>query len=94
MLIDSGDSDNTDEEEAEDVVGTAYREKLTSVDGFTQTRTGRVKFNKDTKKRRRENAELEDIEMGDATTENATTKKIKRKKSVVKVGQEFKAKVS
>jgi ribosomal RNA-processing protein 12 len=95
MVIDSDDSGGSEDEEAEeDVVGTAYREKLTSVDGFTQTRTGRVKFNKDTKKRRRENAELEDIEMGDATVDKAAAKKVKRKKSVAKVGQEFRAKVS
>lgn len=66
---------------------------MTSVDGFTRDTKGHVKFNKDTKKRRRENEEAgldEDITMTDQTTEKH--KKAKRK-NPLKVGQEFKAKV-
>ena len=93
MLIES-DSDSDQAEAEEDVEGTAYRETLTSADGFTRGRDGRVKFNKDTKKRRRENEELDgDVEMADATADKSAAKKLKRKKSVVKIGQEFKAKV-
>ncbi|KAI0696713.1 ribosomal RNA-processing protein 12 [Cytidiella melzeri] len=71
----------------EDVEGVAYRESMTSADGFTRGPNGRVKFNKDTKKRRREADE--DVEMGDAHTE--PPKKEKRR-SQAKFGQEFKAK--
>ena len=63
MVID--DKANEDEAMEEDVAGAAYKESLTSVDGFTRGPNGRVKFNKDTKKRRREN-EDEDVEMGEA----------------------------
>ena len=92
MLIES-DSDDSDDQAEEDVEGTAYKEALTSADGFTRGRNGVVKFNKDTKKRRRENAEMDDgdVEMADATA--TLDRKQKRKKSVVRVGQEFKAKV-
>lgn len=76
-----------------DVAGTAYRESITSVDGFTRGPNGRVKFNKDTKKRRRDNDEIEDVEMADGDTGFRKGKKYKRR-SVVKLGQEFKAKAS
>jgi hypothetical protein len=89
MVIEESDSDAVGVAEP-DVAGTAYREALTSVDGFTRGSGGRVKFNKDTKKRRRENAvEDEDVEM--AEMEPART--AGKKKSEVKLGHEFKAKV-
>ncbi|KIJ68150.1 hypothetical protein HYDPIDRAFT_83324 [Hydnomerulius pinastri MD-312] len=76
---------------AKDVAGSAYRESITSVDGFTRGPNGRIKFNKDTKKRRRENQDDEgDVEMADAETA-VDTKKNKRR-SDVKLGHEFKAK--
>jgi len=61
------------------------------VDGFTRGPGGRIKFNKDTKKRRRENAiEDEDVEMAETEPTSRTTEK---KRSEVKLGHEFKAKV-
>lgn len=87
MVID--DKGDEDEQMEEDVAGTAYRESLTSVDGFTRGPNGRVKFNKDTKKRRREN-EDDDVEMADA---EATSGKKAKRKADPKFGHEFKAKV-
>ena len=89
MIIEESESDAVGVAE-QDVAGTAYQEALTSVDGFTRGPSGRVKFNKDTKKRRRENAvEDEDVEM--AETEPART--AGKKRSEAKLGHEFKAKV-
>jgi ribosomal RNA-processing protein 12 len=90
MIIEKSDSDAGGEAEP-DVAGTAYREALTSVDGFTRGPGGRIKFNKDTKKRRRENAvEDEDVEMAETEPTSRTTEK---KRSEVRLGHEFKAKV-
>lgn len=79
----------------EDVIGNAYRESVTSVDGFARGPGGRIKFNKDTKKRRREYNEIdEDVEMAD--DENISTgrkKSRKKEKNEPKLGHEFKAKV-
>ncbi|KAH7916528.1 armadillo-type protein [Hygrophoropsis aurantiaca] len=76
---------------AADVAGSAYRENMTSVDGFTRGPNGRIKFNKDTKKRRRENEDADgDVEMGDAEVPSGTTKN--KRRSDVKLGHEFKAK--
>ncbi|PIL36261.1 hypothetical protein GSI_01923 [Ganoderma sinense ZZ0214-1] len=75
----------------EDVEGNAYRENLTSVDGFTRGPNGKVKFNKDTKKRRRENEDMDgDVEMADGEGQKAD-KKTKRR-AEPKFGHEFKAK--
>jgi ribosomal RNA-processing protein 12 len=95
MMIDSdSDSDAADvKPTGTDVAGSAYRESITSVDGFTRGPNGRVKFNKDTKKRRRENNEAEDVEMGDVEAGSRKNKTNKRK-SEVKLGHEFKAKVT
>jgi len=76
-----------------DVAGTAYRENITSADGFIRGPHGRVKFNKDTKKRRRQTMDVEeDVEMGDEEVRSRKEKKDKRKPEV-KFGHEFKAKV-
>jgi ribosomal RNA-processing protein 12 len=95
MIIDFG-SDSDAEMDVKrtgpDIAGSAYRESITSVDGFTRGPNGRVKFNKDTKKRRRENDEAEDVEM-DVEAGSGKNKKNKRK-SEVKLGHEFKAKVT
>jgi len=89
MIIEESESEDVGVAEP-DVAGTAYQEALTSVDGFTRGPSGRIKFNKDTKKRRRENAaEDDDVEM--AETEPA--KMARKKRSEVKLGHEFKAKV-
>ena len=84
--------DEAHQDPAANAAGTAYRESITSVDGFTRGRNGRVKFNKDTKKRRRENEDLNgDVEMADGELNNGR----KSKRSFDKqLGHEFKAKVS
>ncbi|TDL26142.1 NUC173-domain-containing protein [Rickenella mellea] len=99
MVIDN-DSDSDDNEDrakvkpSEDVAGAAYYESLTSADGFTRGPNGRIKFNKDTKKRRRENDQAgSDVEMADATpTTTAAGHKKAKRDTVVKLGREFKAK--
>ncbi|THH02095.1 hypothetical protein EW026_g741 [Hermanssonia centrifuga] len=89
MIIDNDNDDSSGENMGEDVVGTAYREAFTSADGFTRGPNGRVKFNKDTKKRRRENND-EDVDMADG--EAGTGGRGAKRRSEVKFGQEFKAK--
>ncbi|KAF8200713.1 armadillo-type protein [Pholiota molesta] len=96
MVIDE-DSDSDDaaaaRNAATDVAGAAYRETMTSVDGFTRGPNGKVKFNKDTKKRRREEDALQDVEMADAEEVSAGSKAKKpKKKDEPKFGHEFKAK--
>ncbi|KAI6121709.1 armadillo-type protein [Pisolithus sp. B1] len=76
---------------ADIAAGGAYKESITSADGFTRDAKGRVKFNKDTRKRRRENADEDgDVEMADDTVENSS--KRNKRRSEVKLGHEFKAK--
>ena len=94
MIID----ENSDVEEdtpadAAAGAGTAYIEGMTSVDGFTRGPTGKIKFNKDTKKRRREEA-AQDVEMADAELPAASKPKKPKRKDEPKFGHEFKAKVS
>ena len=98
MIID--DSDDSENETShihkqgskdEDITGKAYKESMTSADGFTRGQGGRLKFNKDTKKRRREDLD-EDVEMADG--ENAGTgRRKKQEKKELGFGHEFKAKV-
>ncbi|EKM80725.1 hypothetical protein AGABI1DRAFT_71216 [Agaricus bisporus var. burnettii JB137-S8] len=79
--------------EDEVIVGNAYKESMTSVDGFTRGAGGRIKFNKDTKKRRREEIERDDdVEMADAENISAGKKSKKIGKSEPRLGHEFKAK--
>lgn len=92
MIIDEDNGSDNEKPAVTDVAGTAYRESMTSVDGFTRGPNGRVKFNKDTKKRRREDEELEDVEMADGEAGSTKAKKNKRKADA-RIGQEFKAKV-
>jgi len=91
MIFDASDSDaDADAPTADDVLaGAAYQENITSADGFTRGRNGRVKFNKDTKKRRREHNEDQgsDVEMGNPAPQ------ARKEKQAAKLGQEFKAKV-
>ncbi|EPQ57690.1 hypothetical protein GLOTRDRAFT_37808 [Gloeophyllum trabeum ATCC 11539] len=92
MVIDE-ESDSDAAPAAEDVVGTAYRESMTSADGFTRGPNGRMKANKDTKKRRRENAEADqDVEMEDVAAAPEGKKGSKQRKTEAKLGHEFKAK--
>lgn len=89
MHIDEADDEEEGEEE-DDVAGNAYRENITSVDGFTRGRNGRIKFNKDTKRRRDE--ELDgDVEMEDGTSPKP--KKSPKKTATPNLGHSFKAKV-
>lgn len=92
MIIDDSDSDDEAANAATDVAGTAYRENLTSVDGFTRGANGKIKFNKDTKKRRREEDAAMDVEMADVEPAATKAKKAK-KKDEPKFGHEFKSKV-
>jgi ribosomal RNA-processing protein 12 len=75
----------------DEVEGKAYLEQMIAVDGFTRGPDGKVKFNKNTKKRRAEEAlaDFDDADMADATR-NA---KKSKKKEPIRLGQEFKAKV-
>jgi hypothetical protein len=81
--------------------GTAYVESMVSTDGFTRGANGRIKFNKDTKKRRRVEADFADgMEVDELATNAASgakstqpNKKLKEKKNQKKLGHEFKAKV-
>src|SRR6202043_1242704 len=94
MIID-GESDGDDEKTPAEKVpeGNAYLESMVSVEGFTRGPHGRVKFNKDTKKRRREQENLDgDVEMENIES-SAKSKQIKPRKGL-KPGHEFKAKVS
>ncbi|GBE81173.1 hypothetical protein SCP_0309000 [Sparassis crispa] len=90
MVID--EEDGSDEDDANAAADDAYRESLTSADGFTRGPNGRVKFNKDNKKRRRgnEDAGNEDVEMGDGESRVATKKN--KRRTDTKLGHEFKAK--
>jgi ribosomal RNA-processing protein 12 len=93
MIIDEEEGDAGQADSAVDVAGTAYRETITSVDGFTRGPNGRVKFNKDTKKRRRDNEDVDgDVEMGDREAGTGKSKKAKQR-AEPKFGHEFKAKV-
>jgi hypothetical protein len=68
-----------------------YKESLTSVNGFTRGPNGKIKFHKDTKKRRREEMSEDDVEMADTAVDLVASKS--KRRNEVKVGQEFKAKV-
>ncbi|KAJ7496027.1 armadillo-type protein [Mycena galericulata] len=92
MIIDEGSDIPGQPDAATDVAGTAYRENITSVDGFTRGANGRVKFNKDTKKRRRDNEDVDgDVEMAEGDGGHGKPKKPKRR-GEPKFGHEFKAK--
>jgi ribosomal RNA-processing protein 12 len=90
MIVDDEDEDEEVGNNIEDIAGVAYREQMTSVEGFTRGTNGRVKFNKNTKKRRAAE-DMEDVEMDDAPA--ATSPSKSKKREIVRLGQEFKAKV-
>ncbi|KAF8628897.1 hypothetical protein AX15_003680 [Amanita polypyramis BW_CC] len=92
MYIDESEEEEKGREGEGSVAGNAYRESITSVDGFTRGRNGRIKFNKDTKKRRRDEELEEDVEMEDGT--NPKPKRGKKKAEAPNLGHTFKAKVS
>lgn len=94
MIIDDDNSDSDtpqSKSKPKYVEGNLYKESLTSVDGFTRGSNGKVKFHKDTKKRRREEMSEDDVEMADVGGEEMASKS--KKRNEFKVGQEFKAKV-
>lgn len=97
MLIEESSDSEADGGERDEVAGAAYREMITSTDGQTRDASGRVRFGKDTKKRRaaeREGEAAEDVEMADGTGAGGKNGARKKKnQTVVKVGAEFKAKV-
>ncbi|KAB5591981.1 Ribosomal RNA-processing protein 12 [Ceratobasidium theobromae] len=97
VIEESADEDEDDEDPTEKLAGDAYREMLTSTDGHTRDANGKVKFSKDTKKRRAAEREAErddDVEMADGTERGANMEspKKKKKQEVIKVGAEYKAK--
>ena len=95
MVIDDDEDDAG--AAGDDVAGAAYKETLISADGFTRGANGRVKFHKDTKKRRRTNGgggDDEDVEMADMEALGQSQSNKKRRKKEMKLGHEFKAKVS
>lgn len=94
MLIDEKDSNDQDAEVEQDVEGGAYTEALTSVDGFTRGPNGRVKFNKDTKKRRREENAMDVDSIGVDQETSPDKKRKSEKKTQPSFGHEFKSKVS
>lgn len=92
--MDSGVEERAPQNAATDVAGTAYRESITSVDGFTRGPNGQIKFNKDTKKRRRDEDANQDVEMADVDElASGNRSKKPKKKADPKFGHEFKAKV-
>jgi ribosomal RNA-processing protein 12 len=99
MVIDSDDGSDEDASTAfghvreDDIGGAAYRESLTSVDGFSRGPNGRVKFHKDTRKRRREAVDAEqDVEMDDAAVAGVSPAKKPKSREQPRLGHEFKAK--
>ncbi|KAG8697143.1 hypothetical protein FRC09_008038, partial [Ceratobasidium sp. 395] len=95
LIVEESSDEQEDENEGDVIEGVAYREMLTSTDGHTRDASGRVKFGKDTKKRRaaEREAEDQDVEMADGTaTGKDGSRKKKQKQAVIKVGAEFKAK--
>ena len=94
VIIEDDDSDSDiprSKSKPEHGNGNLYKESLTSVDGFTRGPNGKVKFDKDTKKREHEEMSEDDVEMADIAVEDATSKS--KKRNEFKIGQEFKGKV-
>jgi ribosomal RNA-processing protein 12 len=93
MIIDDDNSDSDAphlKSKAEYIDANLYKESLTSVDGFTRTSHGKVKFHKDTKKRRREEMSEDDVEMADIALDEMAS--MPKKRNQLKIGQKFKAK--
>jgi ribosomal RNA-processing protein 12 len=93
MIIASDDEGGNDNDtEPQHLGGGAYIESLTSTDGFTRGPNGKVKFHKDTKKRRLAEVEAMDVDE-DAQAPSLPSKKKQKKVADVRLGKEFKAKV-
>lgn len=97
MVIDEDDNgQDVSPSIGDELAGAAYKEQMTTVDGFTRGPNGKVKFNKNTKKRRAEEARDEDVEMADGSAPPASSgpeSKKKKRQEPVQLGAEFKAKV-
>jgi len=94
MIIDDDNSDSCapqSKSKPEYIDANLYKESLTSIDGFSRGLNGKIKFHKDTKKRRHEEMSEGDVEMAETTVEEGANKSKRRHE--VRVGQEFKAKV-
>ena len=105
MIITDSDSDTTTNNKTsrmpsrhsidEQLAGAAYKDTLVSVDGFTRNPNGTIKFHKDTKKRRKEEMEMGDMEIDtpeDQSKSGVGPERTKESKNP-RIGQEFKAKV-
>lgn len=97
MIIGDSDSDEgeTNKPSVEDrLAGAAYKDTLVSVDGFTRNPNGTIKFHKDTKKRRKEEMEMGDMEVDDLEprSKGGVGPERTKKRKDIRVGQEFKAK--
>jgi ribosomal RNA-processing protein 12 len=101
MIISDSDSDATTNKKTpkhsidEQLAGAAYKDTLVSVDGFTRNPNGTIKFHKDTKKRRKEEMEMGDMEIDalEAQPKGGVGPERTKKRKEARIGQEFKAKV-
>jgi ribosomal RNA-processing protein 12 len=105
MIIADSDSDTPTNNKAErrpskpsideQLAGAAYKDTLVSVDGFTRNPNGTIKFHKDTKKRRKEEMEMGDMEIDtpEEYSKGGVGPERTKKKNEARIGQEFKAKV-
>ncbi len=75
-----------------DGAGSAYINKGRGTDGYTTTKTGAVKFNKNTKRMRQEDLELEELIDQVEGASNAKKRAKAPKKVKQQIGSEFKAK--
>ena len=73
-----------------DDAGAAFTAKGRGVDGYSVTKTGAVKFNKNTKRVRQEEAELDEL-LAAAAEEGGKKKYKSAKKQKTQIGSEFKA---
>lgn len=90
MIIDEDEMAQGESDPPTNMTGSAYLENLKSADGFTRGPDGKVKFHKNTKKRQRDDGELEGAEALQERNQPSVTK-VKRKLEP-KFGHEFKAK--
>lgn len=95
MVIDDSESETEQQKQpsvADRLAGSAYQTALTSVDGMRRDDKGRLKFNKNTKRGRALEEEMDTDMLQDIMAEEPSKKK-KAKKEVEKLGGEFRSKV-
>lgn len=99
MIIEDSDDEGaaTSQADARAVSGGAFISAMTSTDGATRDAKGALKFNKNTKRAREAEKEAEAMELdelvGDKDRIREKLKK-KAKKEVIRLGEEFRSKVS